>query len=239
MSRPYSPERGYSPEPRRGPGGRGPPPDRDRSRSPPPYRRGPPPRKERVSLLVRNIPRDTRPEDLRVPFERYGPIKDVYLPKDYHTGEPRGFGFVQFVNMADAEDAQYELDRTNFNGREITVVFAEENRKKPDEMRTRERYSDRDRPSYGRRRGYSRSRSRSPPGRRSSYSPPPRRRSRSPPPRRSGPPRRSPSCSNDDRSYSRSPSPRGRARSPPRGPPSRGPAGSGGAGGVGRPARED
>ncbi|CAI5490777.1 unnamed protein product [Closterium sp. Naga37s-1] len=166
-------------------------------------------------------------EDLRVPFERYGQIKDVYLPKDYHTGEPRGFGFVQFVNMADAEDAQYELDRTNFNGREITVVFAEENRKKPDEMSTRERYSSRDRPSFGRRRGHSRSRSRSPPGRRS-FSPPPRRRSRSPPPRRSGPPRRSPSYSNEDRdrSYSRSPSPRGRGRgrSPP--PPRNGSAGA-------------
>jgi hypothetical protein len=27
-----------------------------------------------------------RPEDLRIPFERYGVIKDVYLPKDYYTG---------------------------------------------------------------------------------------------------------------------------------------------------------
>lgn len=27
-----------------------------------------------------------RPEDLRVPFERYGPVKDVYLPKNYYTG---------------------------------------------------------------------------------------------------------------------------------------------------------
>ncbi|GJP79209.1 hypothetical protein CLOP_g9462 [Closterium sp. NIES-67] len=141
--------------------------------------------------------------------------------------------------MADAEDAQYELDRTNFNGREITVVFAEENRKKPDEMRTRERYSDRDRPSYGRRRGlFAVAFSLASPvvAPRTRLLPPSLSLSS---PRRSGPPRRSPSCSNDDRSYSRSPSPRGRARSPPRGPPSRGPAGSGGAGGVGRPARED
>ena len=27
-----------------------------------------------------------RPEDLRIPFERFGPVKDVYLPKNYHTG---------------------------------------------------------------------------------------------------------------------------------------------------------
>lgn len=27
-----------------------------------------------------------RPEDLRIPFERFGPLKDVYLPKNYYTG---------------------------------------------------------------------------------------------------------------------------------------------------------
>jgi hypothetical protein len=25
-------------------------------------------------------------DDLRIPFERYGVVKDVYLPKDYYTG---------------------------------------------------------------------------------------------------------------------------------------------------------
>jgi FUS-interacting serine-arginine-rich protein 1 len=39
-----------------------------------------------TSLLVRNISRASRPDDLRIPFERYGPVKDVYLPKDYHSG---------------------------------------------------------------------------------------------------------------------------------------------------------
>ncbi|KAF5756628.1 putative armadillo-like helical, pumilio domain-containing protein [Helianthus annuus] len=27
-----------------------------------------------------------RPEDLRGPFGEYGPLKDVYLPRDYYTG---------------------------------------------------------------------------------------------------------------------------------------------------------
>ncbi|GKU91946.1 hypothetical protein SLEP1_g5748 [Rubroshorea leprosula] len=39
------------------------------------------------SLLVRNIPLDCRPEELRVPFERFGHVRDVYIPKDYYTGE--------------------------------------------------------------------------------------------------------------------------------------------------------
>jgi hypothetical protein len=27
-----------------------------------------------------------RPEDLRVPFEQFGRVRDVYLPRDYYTG---------------------------------------------------------------------------------------------------------------------------------------------------------
>lgn len=91
-----------------------------------------------TSLLIRNIPRDCRSEDLRRPFGRFGSIKDIYLPTDYYTGEPRGFGFVQYMDPVDAAEAKYYMDRQMFQGREITVVFAEERRKKPDDMRRRE-----------------------------------------------------------------------------------------------------
>lgn len=53
--------------------------------------------------------------------------------------EPRGFGFVQYMDPGDAAEAQYHMDHQVINGREITVVFAEENRKKPQEMRSKER----------------------------------------------------------------------------------------------------
>lgn len=98
-------------------------------------------------LLVRNIPKDSRAEEIRSQFERFGRIRDVYLPKDFHSGEPRGFGFVQFLDPFDAEEAKRYMDRQIFKGREISVVFAEENRKRPDEMRVKERL--RGRMSYG------------------------------------------------------------------------------------------
>ncbi|KAH7440422.1 hypothetical protein KP509_04G106400 [Ceratopteris richardii] len=98
-------------------------------------------------LLVRNIPKDSRPEEVRSVFDRYGRIRDVYLPKDFHTGEPRGFGFVQFLDPYDAAEARRQMDRQIFKGREISVVFAEENRKRPEEMRLKERA--RGRMSYG------------------------------------------------------------------------------------------
>ncbi|KAK4440441.1 Serine/arginine-rich SC35-like splicing factor SCL30A [Sesamum alatum] len=149
--------RSYTPSPPRGGYGR-------RGRSPPRggrYGRGDAP----TSLLVRNLRHDCRPEDLRRPFGQFGPIKDVYLPRDYYTGDPRGFGFVQYVDPADAAEAKYQMDGQIMQGRELTVVFAEENRKKPTEMRARER--------GGRGRVYDRRRSppRSP---RYSQSPPPR-----------------------------------------------------------------
>lgn len=56
-----------------------------------------------------------------------------------HCRQPRGFGFIQFLEPRDAAEAQYCLDHQLISGREITVVFAEENRKKPQEMRTKER----------------------------------------------------------------------------------------------------
>jgi FUS-interacting serine-arginine-rich protein 1 len=64
----------------------------------------------------------------------------------YSCRESRGFGFVQYMDPADAADAQYNMDRQVVGGREITVVFAEENRKKPSEMRIKERSST---PSHG------------------------------------------------------------------------------------------
>ncbi|KAF7851331.1 hypothetical protein BT93_L4110 [Corymbia citriodora subsp. variegata] len=110
-----------------------------------------------TSLLVRNLHRDCRAEDLRGPFGRFGPLKDVYLPRDYYTGEPRGFGFVQYVYPEDAADAKRYMDGEVLLGREMRVIFAEENRKKPSEMRAREHFRGH---SYDRRnspQGYSRS----------------------------------------------------------------------------------
>ncbi|KAJ7535993.1 hypothetical protein O6H91_12G052900 [Diphasiastrum complanatum] len=99
----------------------------------------------------------------------------------------------------DAADAKYHMDGQIVGGREISVVFAEENRKKPSEMRMREVSRG---GSWGRRRyGGESFRRRSPPrspGRRfrarlRSHSPPSRRRSPSPTPEARSSRSRSPS----------------------------------------------
>ncbi|CAM0875469.1 unnamed protein product [Alopecurus aequalis] len=211
----------YRSPPRRGYGGRG--------RTPP--RRGYGGRRGQSSgsLLVRNIPLSCRPDDLRVPFERFGPVRDVYLPRDYYSKEPRGFAFVEFVDPYDASEAQYHMDHQVFFGREITVVVAAETRKKPDDMRNRARVRGYSGEHEGRHSRYGRSRSRS-----RSYSPRyrgrPRSRSYSPATRRqegysaSPPrshhtqsPRRQPKGHEDDKRAGRGGGQRDGKRSPPPG----------------------
>ncbi|XP_078359108.1 uncharacterized protein LOC144643663 [Oculina patagonica] len=139
------------------------------------------------SLYVRNLHHDSRPEDLRRMFGKYGRITDVYIPLDYYTRESRGFAYVQFEDIRDAEDAHYYLDRVMLHGRELEVQFAEGDRKTPSQMRTKEKrdtYGSGGGGSYGGRRDYQdegssrRSRSRSP--RRRRRRSPSRSRSRSP-----------------------------------------------------------
>lgn len=115
--------------------------DEDRLRESRSYRdrRSPAP----SGLLIRNLPLDARPEDLRRSFEKFGPLKDIYLPKNYYTGEPRGFGFVKYRHSEDAAEAKQRMDHKTIGGREIRIVFAEENRKTPQEMRRTTHVSDR------------------------------------------------------------------------------------------------
>ncbi|KAL9232825.1 hypothetical protein vseg_007890 [Gypsophila vaccaria] len=207
MGRHRSRSRSYSP--RRRSRSRTPPHTRRKHYDEPRHhrRRSPPP----SGLLVRNIPLDTRPEELRVPFEKIGPVKDVYLPRDYYTGEPRGFGFVKYRYPEDAAKAKDKLNYTIIGGREIHIVYAEENRKTPREMRKTGHPS-------GRYEGRRRSPARSPRRRRKSYSrsPDTKRRasrsvSRSPPHRVARSPSPGRDSPSDEREYKRrliSPSPR-------------------------------
>lgn len=169
-----------------------------------------------TSLFVRNIADESRPEDLRREFGRYGPVVDVYIPLDFYTRQPRGFAYIQFEDVRDAEDALHSLDRKWVCGRQIEIQFAQGDRKTPNQMKSKERrspggrspgrssrYDDYDREDRRRRsrsRSYNRYRSRSP-----SYERHRRRRSHSPREYRQRPQRQSRGRS---RSRSRSQSPR-------------------------------
>lgn len=90
-----------------------------------------------VSLLVRNISPDIRTEDLQHAFGKIGDVRDVYIPRDYHSQQPKGFAFIEFATHEQARDAKNEMDNFTMKGRILEVVFAQERRKTPNEMRGR------------------------------------------------------------------------------------------------------
>uniref|UniRef100_A0A2K6UUU1 Serine/arginine-rich splicing factor 10 n=1 Tax=Saimiri boliviensis boliviensis TaxID=39432 RepID=A0A2K6UUU1_SAIBB len=122
-----------------------------------------------TSLFIRNVADDTRSEDLRREFGRYGPTVDVYVPLDFYTRRPRGCAYVPFEDVRDAEDALHNSDRKWICGRQIEIQFAQGDRKTPNQMKAKEGrnvysssgYDDYDRYRRSRSRSYERRRSRS------------------------------------------------------------------------------
>jgi len=146
-----------------------------------------------MSLFVGRLSSDTRPRDLEELFYKFGKITRC----DVKRG---GFGFVEFDDKRDAEDAIRELDGATLLGRHIAVEWAKGPRRGSDSSSGRDKNGDacfkcgdtghwaRDctnsrRTEGGASRRRSRSRSKSPRRRRSSRERDrsPRRRSRSPP----------------------------------------------------------
>lgn len=136
-----------------------------------------------VSLKVDNLTYRTTPDDLRRVFERCGEVGDIYIPRDRHTRESRGFAFVRFFDKRDAQDALDAMDGRMLDGRELRVQMARYGRPTSPQRggggggggrrygggrergRSRDRHRRRsrspDRARGGLRRSYSRSRSRS------------------------------------------------------------------------------
>jgi hypothetical protein len=44
------------------------------------------------SVYLRPLPPGIPPRDLWTRFEEFGPVKDVYIPRDFHTRQPKAFG---------------------------------------------------------------------------------------------------------------------------------------------------
>ena len=52
------------------------------------------------SLKVDNLTYRTRVEDLRKKFEKFGPIGDIYIPRDQFSRSSRGYAFIRFVDFS-------------------------------------------------------------------------------------------------------------------------------------------
>lgn len=90
-----------------------------------------------ISLLVRNICPEITVADLEHAFRRIGDVRDVYIPRDYHSRQPKRFAFVEYANQQEAARAKEAMDKFMMKGRELEVLFAQEKRKTSVQMKGR------------------------------------------------------------------------------------------------------
>ena len=84
------------------------------------------------TIIVRNLPRVIDQYKLYAIFEEYGPVCDIYLPKNMdlyspHYGTLKGFAIIKFVT-ADTAYMAYLHGPTYIYGKHVTIEFAKEDR---------------------------------------------------------------------------------------------------------------
>ncbi|RJQ52795.1 MAG: RNA-binding protein [Nitrospiraceae bacterium] len=72
-------------------------------------------------LYVGNISFRATEEDIQELFSKTGNVESVKLIIDMHTGQPKGFGFVEMASEEDARKAIDALNGTMFMERALTV----------------------------------------------------------------------------------------------------------------------
>ena len=79
---------------------------------------------ENVAFICKLHP-VTTDQDLYVLFSRFGPIKSCEVIRDYKTGNSLQYGFIEFENIRDCEEAVLRMDGVQVDGRRIKVDFSQ------------------------------------------------------------------------------------------------------------------
>lgn len=74
-----------------------------------------------MNIYVGNLSYDATDETIREAFESFGQVTSVRIIKDKYTGQPRGFGFVEMLEKAQAQAAIKSLNGKELLGKQMTV----------------------------------------------------------------------------------------------------------------------
>ena len=74
-----------------------------------------------MKLYVGNMSFDSNESEVRKAFEAHGTVDSVTIIMDRDTGRPKGFGFVEMSNEAEAKKAIEGLNGKDFMGRTLNV----------------------------------------------------------------------------------------------------------------------
>ncbi len=86
------------------------------------------------TIVARNLPRDVTSDELRAIFEKHGPIRDAYVPKNLDKNSPyygtiKGFALLKYMSHTDSTRAFLsEQGQLCLRGKMVTVEFAKEDR---------------------------------------------------------------------------------------------------------------
>ena len=82
-------------------------------------------------IYVGNLNFSATEAALRLLFEAYGSVESVKLVTDRDSGQPRGFGFVEMTNVAEAAKAINGLNGKDLEGRTLIVNEARPKPERP------------------------------------------------------------------------------------------------------------
>ncbi len=100
-----------------------------------------------MNIFVAKLSFDTTESDLRDAFEEYGEVDSVKIIFDKFTQRSKGYGFVEMADEDAGMNAINDLNGASLDGRDIVVKKAE-----PRERRDNNRFNNRDRGGFNRRR---------------------------------------------------------------------------------------
>jgi len=75
-----------------------------------------------------------RPDEIKAEFKEFGEIKDVRIPIDYDTREPRGFAYVDFKEVESAIEARDIINGRILFDRKVQIYYSNGTRKNSSEM---------------------------------------------------------------------------------------------------------
>ena len=80
-------------------------------------------------LFVGGLSWGTDDHGLREAFEQFGEVTDARVITDRDTGRSRGFGFVTFAEVGDADKAIEAMNGSQLDGRTLNVNEAQDRRR--------------------------------------------------------------------------------------------------------------
>ena len=74
-----------------------------------------------MKIYVGNLSYEVTEEDLRLALEQFGQVESATIIKDKHSGQSKGFGFVEMASKAEGQSAIDGLNGKELKGRALNV----------------------------------------------------------------------------------------------------------------------